>query len=123
GLHDGADPGGRRWLDLRLKSTGSLDMNSTILLYLAHDAVINGLIYALLGIAALMVFLVTRVLFVPQGELVAFAALSMVALQDGRVPGTTTLLVMLGVICAVVRLVRERKHQTLQTLMRMLGLE
>ena len=54
-------------------------MDSTIALLLLRDGLTSGAIYALLGVAIVLVFTVTRVLFVPQGEFVAFAALSMVA--------------------------------------------
>ncbi|MDE2365171.1 MAG: branched-chain amino acid ABC transporter permease, partial [Hyphomicrobiales bacterium] len=76
-------------------------MDSTIILFLVQDAVINGAIYALIAIAMLLVFAVTRVILVPQGEFVAFAALTLAALQAGRAPQTGWLLVGLGVLAFV----------------------
>jgi len=42
-------------------------MNLDIVLLLAQDGLTNGAIYALLALALVMVFAVTRVIFVPQG--------------------------------------------------------
>lgn len=58
-------------------------MNAQIALILGQDGVTNGAIYALLALSILLVFTVTRVLFIPQGEFVAFGALAMAALQAG----------------------------------------
>ena len=72
-------------------------MDSTIVLFLVQDAVINGAIYALVAVALLLVFAVTRVILVPQGEFVAFSALTLAALHAGKAPQTGSLLVALGV--------------------------
>ncbi len=63
-------------------------MDGTIALLLTQDGVINGLMYALLALATVLVYSVTRVLFLPQGEFVTYGALSFAALQLGQVPGT-----------------------------------
>jgi branched-chain amino acid transport system permease protein len=76
-------------------------VDSTIVLFLVQDAVINGAIYALVAIALVLVFAVTRVILVPQGEFVAFAALTIAALETGRVPPTLWLLVALGFLAAM----------------------
>lgn len=88
-------------------------MNTTIALYLAQDGIINGAIYALLGVTLVLVFAVTRVIFVPQGEFVAWGALTVAAFEMGSVPGTASLLVVLGVAAASLELVRERHTLTL----------
>ena len=59
-------------------------MNAQIALILGQDGITNGAIYALLALSILLVFTVTRVLFIPQGEFVAFGALTMAALQAGK---------------------------------------
>ena len=79
-------------------------MNSTIAALLLQDGIANGAIYALLALAAVMVFAVTRVIFVPQGEFVSFAAMSMAALQIGDIPPTAWLVVALGLACAALDL-------------------
>ena len=72
-------------------------MDGTILLILAQDGVINGAVYALLALSLVLVFTVTRVIFIPQGEMVAFGALTYAALDAGQVPGSLWLLCGLGV--------------------------
>ncbi len=69
-------------------------MDSSIVLFLVQDAVINGAIYALVAVALLLVFAVTRVILVPQGEFVAFSALTLAALQAGKPPATVWLLLV-----------------------------
>ncbi|AIT26904.1 branched-chain amino acid transport system / permease component family protein [Bordetella holmesii 44057] len=71
-----------------------------------QDGIVNGSIYALLGMALVLVFVVTRVIFIPQGEFVAFGALTLAMLVDGRVPGTVYLLVLLGCLAFVLELLR-----------------
>jgi branched-chain amino acid transport system permease protein len=83
-------------------------MNATIALFLAQDGIINGAIYALLGVTLVLVFAVTRVIFVPQGEFVAWGALTLAALDAGSVPGTAWLLVVMGVAAAVLDTLRDR---------------
>lgn len=65
----------------------------------------NGAIYALLGLALVLVFVVTRVIFIPQGEFVTYGALTLAFLANGRIPGTVYLLLLLGVSTFVVELV------------------
>jgi branched-chain amino acid transport system permease protein len=80
-----------------------------IALLLAQDGVVNGAIYALLAAALVLVFSVTRVIFIPQGEFVAFGALTLAALQAGKVPGTLWLLAATAAAVATldaIRLVR-----------------
>lgn len=73
-------------------------MDATIILILMQDGIMNGAIYALLGLALVLVFVVTRVIFIPQGEFVAFGALTLTFLVNGRVPGTVNLLLAIGVL-------------------------
>jgi branched-chain amino acid transport system permease protein len=82
-------------------------VNSNIALLLTQDGIINGAIYALLGVALVLLFAVTRVIFVPQGELVAWGALTMATLETGVVPGTARMLVALGLAAATLQIIRE----------------
>lgn len=75
-------------------------MDLSIAAILLLDGVANGAVYALLAIAIVLVFSVTRVIFIPQGEFVAFGALTLAMLQQGAVPGTVWLLIVLSVIAA-----------------------
>jgi branched-chain amino acid transport system permease protein len=67
---------------------------------LALDGLTNGAVYALLALATVLVFAVTRVIFIPQGEFVAFGALTLAMLQQGKVPGTVWFLLVLTLACA-----------------------
>jgi branched-chain amino acid transport system permease protein len=73
-------------------------MNLEIAAFLAQDGLTNGAIYALLSLALVLVFAVTRVIFVPQGEFLAFGALTLASLQAGQLPGTVWLLVGFGAL-------------------------
>lgn len=84
-------------------------MDSAIALMLLRDGLTSGAIYALLGVAMVLVFTVTRVLFVPQGEFVAFAALSMVAFEEGHVPGIAGLMLTAATLATLSQLVLKRK--------------
>ncbi|MCB8836282.1 branched-chain amino acid ABC transporter permease [Aurantimonas sp. VKM B-3413] len=75
-------------------------MSYLIAALLAQDGLTNGAIYALVALALVMVFSVTRIIFIPQGELVTYASLSLASLQQGRVPGSLWLILMLGVLAA-----------------------
>jgi branched-chain amino acid transport system permease protein len=81
-------------------------MTGDIALLLLQDGVVNGAIYALLALALVLVFSVTRVIFIPQGEFVAFGGLTLAALEAGRVPGTLWLLCAAGGAVAVVEAAR-----------------
>ena len=76
-------------------------MDMTIGSVLVFDGVIKGSIYALLALATVLVFAVTRVIFIPQGEFVAFGALTLAMLQAGQIPGTVWLLLLLAVLAAI----------------------
>ncbi|WP_013503416.1 MULTISPECIES: branched-chain amino acid ABC transporter permease [Rhodopseudomonas] len=73
-------------------------MNTTILLFLLQDGVTNGAIYALLGLALVLVFAVTRVILIPQGEFITFGALTYATLSAGGVPGTAQLALVMGLV-------------------------
>ena len=81
-------------------------MDLTIAAILAQDGITNGAIYSLLALALVLVFAVTRVIFVPQGELVTYGALTVVSLQQRTLPGTVWLLLGLGIATAIVEVVR-----------------
>jgi branched-chain amino acid transport system permease protein len=84
-------------------------MNATIALLLAQDGIANGVVYAQLAIAILLVFLVTRVLFVPQGEFVVLGALTLADLQRGRTPGTLWLLIALAAVALAIEAARAAR--------------
>ena len=79
-------------------------MDATIAGILALDGLTNGAIYALLALATVLVFAVTRIIFIPQGEFVAFGALTLAMLQQGLVPGTVWFLLVMAGVAAVAEL-------------------
>jgi branched-chain amino acid transport system permease protein len=84
-------------------------MDVQIALLLGQDGMVNGAVYGLLALALVLVFSVTRIIFIPQGELVAFAALSMAALNAGRIPATLWLLLGLAFATLIVETWRQRR--------------
>ncbi|MEY4750035.1 MAG: hypothetical protein RIQ60_2249 [Pseudomonadota bacterium] len=73
-------------------------MDFSIASILALDGLTNGAVYALLAMATVLLFAVTRVIFIPQGEFVAYGALTLAMLQLGQVPGTVWLLLAMAVL-------------------------
>src|SRR5947207_757685 len=81
----------------------------TIMLFLIQDGITNGAIYALLGLALVLVFAVTRVILIPQGEFVTYGALTYASLSAGQMPGTARLAVAMGVVAFCLDLFAGRK--------------
>jgi branched-chain amino acid transport system permease protein len=73
-------------------------LNTTIMLFLVQDGITNGAIYALLGLALVLVFAVTRVILIPQGEFVTYGALTYASLSAGQFPGTARLALAMGIV-------------------------
>src|SRR3569832_984424 len=96
----------RRW-------PGSCDfMDLSIAAILALDGLTNGAVYALLALATVLLFAVTRVIFIPQGEFVAFGALTLALFQAGKVPGTVWFLLVLAGVVALSDVVNGvRQHR------------
>jgi branched-chain amino acid transport system permease protein len=76
-------------------------MDFSIAAILAQDGITNGAVYALLALALVLVFSVTRIIFIPQGEFVAYGALSLAAIQAGQAPASARLLLAMGLLCLV----------------------
>ncbi len=71
-------------------------MDLSIAAILAQDGITTGAVYALLALALVLVFSVTRVIFIPQGEFVSYGALTLAMLQANKAPPTAVLLMALG---------------------------
>ena len=84
------------------------------MLFLLQDGITNGAIYALLGLALVLVFAVTRVILIPQGEFVTYGALSYAMLATGQVPGTARLAVAMGVVAFALDLYRRAESAAAQ---------
>lgn len=89
-------------------------MDWTIFSFLLSDGLTNGIIYGLLALALVLTFTVTRVIAVFIGELLMFAPLSYVSLQNAQVPGTLWLSVLLLGVWAVLE--RQRRRYALALL-------
>ena len=77
-------------------------MTPDIALILGIDGIATGSIYVLVGLGLVLIFSVTRVVFVPFGDIVAFSALTLATMQLGRTPGTVYLVAVLALLaCAV----------------------
>ncbi|MBV9537466.1 MAG: branched-chain amino acid ABC transporter permease [Acidisphaera sp.] len=101
-------------------------MTGQLALFLAQDGIATGAIYALVALGIVLVFLVTRVIFVPFGDLVAYASLTLAELEAGQRPGTIALVVVLAAIASlyeVASLFRQRaSHRVPRALLRFLVL-
>src|ERR1700745_979172 len=79
------------------------------MLFLVQDGITNGAIYALLGLALVLVFAVTRVILIPQGEFVTYGALTYASLASGQMPGTAKLALAMGIVACAFDLFVARK--------------
>ena len=88
-------------------------MDFTVASILLVDGLTNGAIYALLGLATVLVFAVTRIIFIPQGEFVTYGALTLAILQSGAVPGTIWLLLLLAGLAALAEMMQSwERHRS-----------
>jgi branched-chain amino acid transport system permease protein len=92
------------------------------MLFLVQDGITNGAIYALLGLALVLVFAVTRVILIPQGEFVTYGALTYASLSSGQMPGTARLAVAMGVVAFCLDLFAGRRSLHLRLLGRAFAL-
>ena len=79
-------------------------MTPDIGLILGIDGIATGSIYILVGLGLVLIFSVTRVVFVPFGDIVAFSALTLATMQLGRMPGTVYMIVTLAVVACLVEI-------------------
>ena len=76
-------------------------MTPEIALLLAQDGISTGAIYVLVALGIVLIFLVTRVIFVPFGDVVGYSALTVAALQLRQMPGTVWLVLTLATLATV----------------------
>jgi branched-chain amino acid transport system permease protein len=79
-------------------------MTPSIAVLLAQDGITNGAVYALLALALVLVFTVTRVIFIPSGEFVTYGTLTLAGFQLGKPPGSVALLVGLALAATAMEL-------------------
>lgn len=97
-------------------------MNLQIALLLGQDGLTNGAIYALLALALVLVFAVTRVIFIPQGEFVSYGALTLASLQLGNRPGTVWLVLAAGLLVCAVEIVSALQARRAREIPRLLAI-
>jgi branched-chain amino acid transport system permease protein len=73
-------------------------MTWDVALILGIDGLANGAVYLLAGLGLVLIFSVTRVVFVPFGDVAAFAALSLAAFETGRTPATIAMVLTLAAL-------------------------
>ncbi|MCA0424822.1 MAG: branched-chain amino acid ABC transporter permease [Proteobacteria bacterium] len=79
-------------------------MDIQIASILAVDGIATGAIYVLIALGTVLIFSVTRVMFVPFGDLAAYSALTLAMLQTGQLPGTVMLVSVLAGIALLMEL-------------------
>jgi len=97
-------------------------MTPEIALLLAQDGISTGAIYVLVALGLVLVFLVTRIIFVPFGDVLGYATLTLAALQLKRTPGTVWLVLTLALLATAMEvftlLRRGQLHQLPKALLR-----
>jgi branched-chain amino acid transport system permease protein len=87
-------------------------MTFEIFVLLVQDAIGTGAIYVLMALGIVLIFNVTRVIFVSYGDLVAYSALTLGSFELQRMPGTVWLVLTLAGLAFLVEagsLVQQRK--------------
>jgi len=97
-------------------------MDLSIAALLTQDGITNGAVYALLALSLVLVFAVTRIIWVPSGEFVVWGTLTLAALQLGKTPGTVGLLVGMAVVAGTMEAWRAVQRRELRDLARQLAL-
>lgn len=95
-------------------------MTTDIAIFLLQDGVVNASVYALLALALILTFSVTRVIYVAQGDTVTYSALTFALLQQGVFPGLVPVITALGVIAALYELVGCVRQQRMPEISRLL---
>lgn len=101
-------------------------MDFNIASILAIDGLASGAIYVLIAIGTVLIFTVTRVVYVPFGDIAAFTALTLAALEVQKLPGTASLVAVLAVVATLLELVSlvgaGRRHEMPRALLYYLAL-
>ena len=91
-------------------------MSSDIAAILAIDGIASGAIYVLIAIGFVLIFAVTRVIFVPFGDISAFTALTLAALETQRLPGTMGLVALLAAMATLMQLTADVRSGDLKAI-------
>lgn len=86
-------------------------MDAFIAALLLQDGVAIGAIYVLMALGIVLIFNVTRIAFVPFGDLVAYSALTLASLQQQRLPGTVWLVATLAALAVLTEAASQLAHR------------
>src|SRR5256885_13528707 len=73
-------------------------MDFDIAMLVTQDGISNGAIYAMMALGMVLIFNSTRIIFVPFGDLAAYAALTLGFFQLHQRPGTIWLVLVLSLV-------------------------
>jgi branched-chain amino acid transport system permease protein len=90
-------------------------MTADIAAILTIDGIATGAVYALVAIGTVLIFTVTRVIFVPFGDIAAFTALTLAALDSKQLPGTVGLVIVLACMACLMEVVTLVRAGALRT--------
>src|SRR6478735_6744868 len=79
-------------------------MNSQIAAILTIDGIASGAIYVLIAIGFVLIFAVTRIIYVPFGDMTAFTALTLAGLEGKQLPGTVGMVVGLAALATAMEI-------------------
>lgn len=95
-------------------------MDFDIALFLVQDGLISGAVYAMVGVALVLIFTLTRVIAVFLGEFVAYGALTFIALQADAFPKVVWLILAAGLVAGAMAVHRKRSQMSADVVMRCL---
>jgi branched-chain amino acid transport system permease protein len=81
-------------------------MDLDIALLVGQDGIASGAIYAMMALGMVLIFNSTRIIFVPFGDLVAYAALTLGYFQLHQRPGTVWLVLVLALVAWLLEIVQ-----------------
>src|SRR5689334_12954140 len=93
-------------------------MNGQIAAILAVDGIATGAVYVLIGLGLVLIFAVTRVIFVPFGDIAAFTGLTLASLEAQQRPGTVGLVAVLAVLALALEATSLARARALRRLPR-----
>jgi len=79
-------------------------MNAQIAAILGIDGIASGAIYVLIAIGFVLIFAVTRIIFVPFGDITAFTALTLASLENKHLPGTVGMVAVLAAMATLMEI-------------------
>ena len=97
-------------------------MDLSIAALLTQDGITNGALYALMALALVLVFTVTRIIWVPSGEFVAWGTLTLAGLQLGKASGIVGLLLGMALLAGIMEAWRAIRVGEMRQLPRRLAL-